>query len=133
MRSRILDQRDLQRRAEELCRSFAGEDDADICTCMVEEEAPSPPPAPMDVRERKWAAAKLLQPIDVETAAELEGFSAEEILMVHEEYWAMTVGGLEDEPGPVRLQRLAAQYAQTKAFARQAWGMASGSGTHDET
>jgi hypothetical protein len=129
MRRRILDQRALHRRAEDLRRLFSGEDDMNMCTCMLEDEGDQLRMDSMDARERKWAAAKLLRPVDAETAAELEDLSEEEILMVHKEYWAMLVGRLEDEPGPDRLQRLAAQYAQTKAFVRRAWGMALGPGT----
>ena len=95
-----------------------------MCSCMLEDEDGQPEPEPMDARERKWAAAKLLRPVDTETAADLEGLSEEEILMVHEAYWAMIIGRLEDESGPDRLQRLAAQCTQTRAFVRRSWGMA---------
>ncbi|MBJ3764607.1 hypothetical protein ILP92_17885 [Maribius pontilimi] len=133
MRGRVLEQRDLQERTEELRRSFTDEDDGYICTCMVADDSRSlPPPAPMDARERKWVAAKLLRPVNADTAAELDGLSAEENLMVHEEYWAMTVGRLENEPGPNRFKRLAAQYTQTKVFALRAWRMASVSDLQDE-
>lgn len=133
MRGRILDQRDLQERTEELRRSFTDEDDGDICSCIVEDDSRSPPPqAPMDARERKWVAAKLLRPVDADTAAAMDGLSTEENLLVHEEYWAMTVERLENEPGPDRFQRLVAQYTQTKAFALRAWRMASASDLQDE-
>jgi hypothetical protein len=125
MRGRVLDQRDLQGRAEDLRRSFADEKDMAICTCMLADEVGQLPPKSMDARERKWTAAKLLRPVDAETATDLEGFSEEEILMVHERYWAITVSRAEEEPVPVRHRRLASQLAQTKVFACAAWGIAA--------
>lgn len=123
----FLSQRDLRERAEELRRSFLDEgDNAQVSTCFLDDEGKRSPPEQMDAGERKWSAAKLLRPVDIATAADLDGLSEEDVQMVHEEYWSIAAGRMDEKRAPDRYRHLAAQFAETTTFVRRAWGMAYG-------
>lgn len=104
------------------------EDPADGCTCIsggsdAGRWAGSAAMPAMDVRERKWAAAKLLRPICPEDSG--EEFTDKEWLMVYQQVWKMRAGSFQAGPTDVadRHRIMADQFRHTTRFARQAWGI----------
>lgn len=85
------------------------------CTCnTVKTSVPN-----IDVRERKWAAAKLLQPI----ATDMEDLNDTEILLMCVEYWkivAPAYAETQEKPDG----RLILQLRHSRAFACRAWSIA---------
>ena len=122
----ILDQIDLHEEAAELRRMLAGE--SDVCNCLLQiddectcETAPIEAPR-MDVRERKWAAAKLLRPIETDHDDLLADMDDEEMLVMYAEYWKLVAPSFGKTPGETS-RHMALQYRQTRKFACQAWGI----------
>lgn len=104
------------------------EDYAHVCACTIDildadPELTPPQAPPMDVRERKWAAQKLLRPICPEDA--VEDFTDEEWLGVHREIWRIRTGTQVVSDPVERFRHTAAQLHHTIRFARQSWNMKS--------
>lgn len=101
------------------------------CTCAPDVEAADraamldllPDPPSMDARERKWAAEKLLRPIDPED--DEDDLSPEDNLEMCCRLWEnLTAETPVAAPlSPERVRLLAKQFRETVGFARRAWGM----------
>jgi hypothetical protein len=86
-----------------------------------------PPVIEMDARERKWAAQKLLRPI--EDIGGCEHLTMDDWLEVYRQSWELCIS---DEPQPAieRFEFSARQLKYTTAHARAVWGL---SGDDDVT
>jgi len=122
----ILNQDDLARVAVEIRQLLADEDDTCLCQICPQETCTctgvKPPVPDMDVRERKWAAAKLLQPIESSTAQIVADLDDDEVLEVFVEYWKIRAPSFAERP-IAKYARMALQFRHSKAFACRAWGI----------
>lgn len=80
-------------------------------------------PRRLDARERKWAAQKLLEPME-STTVEGEETDVEFELEVLQEYWKLVTGASWNSSfTPEKAQRIASQYHHSKAYVGACWNL----------
>lgn len=123
----VLNQAELACEANNI-RSLLG-NETDTCFCEMPAQqgctcnAIKMPVPKMDVRERKWAAAKLLQPVATGMGDFGEDLSEAEFLPMCIEYWKLVVPAYT-EPQERTDDRIIRQLRHSRNFVCRAWNIA---------
>jgi hypothetical protein len=122
----ILNQDDLARAAVEIRQLLADEDGTCLCQFYPQETCTctgvKPPVPDMDVRGRKWAAAKLLQPIESSTTHIFADLDDDAVLETLVEYWKIRTLTFAERPIE-KYARMVLQFRHSKVFVCRAWNI----------